>query len=68
MKNYGRLFLAFQRFHSFGEFEGTGVGLSLVKTIVKKHGGTVGAKAKVDEGATFYFTLPCRKKFLNPAA
>ena len=59
MKNYQRLFGAFQRLHGASEFEGTGVGLMLVKRIIEKHGGTIAATAKVDEGATFYFTLPC---------
>jgi PAS domain S-box-containing protein len=58
MKNYSRLFGAFQRFHNARDFEGTGVGLTLVKRIIEKHGGTVGAEAKLGEGATFYFTLP----------
>jgi len=55
-----KIFAVFQRLHGRTEYEGTGVGLAVCRRITDRHGGTITAKSKLSEGATFTVALPVK--------
>lgn len=59
MKYQDRVFDIFQRLHTIEQYPGTGMGLSIAKRIVERHGGSIWVRSKPRQGTTFFFTLPC---------
>ena len=60
---YDKIFVIFKRLHSRDKFSGTGIGLSICKKIVERHGGSISLQSKTNEGTTFIFTLPVDDRF-----
>jgi signal transduction histidine kinase len=60
-----KIFTMFQRLHSKESFEGTGIGLAIVKKIIDKHNGVIGVTSKENTGTTFTVVLPVRQNITH---
>ncbi|MEZ5889641.1 MAG: PAS domain S-box protein [Xanthobacteraceae bacterium] len=55
---HDRVFQMFQRLHERGKYEGSGIGLAIAKKIVERHEGAIWVESAIEQGTTFYFTMP----------